>query len=67
MTSCKVCLYYCRITNSIDGKGVCRRHAPDALAQAISGYMFPRVSEENWCGEFIKFEEEEEHDTVRSN
>jgi hypothetical protein len=40
------------------GWGVCRRHAPSVIVvpslehEALSQAAFPRVSENDWCGEY---------------
>jgi hypothetical protein len=60
--SCFTCVYSddgpSPADNSLGNWRLCRRHAPRALAAANDGFdggfaIFPRVSEIDWCGEWI--------------
>jgi hypothetical protein len=48
---CEICLYF-----EAD-RGECRRHAPTTTA-AWSSTFWPKVSKNDWCGEFTMLEQE---------
>ena len=61
--SCRACLFYEAVTGSGPGaEGRCRRRSPHVVEweeKRLSGdrvpfAMWPRVYEEDWCGEFIR-------------
>lgn len=59
--NCKKCLNFFKFAEEVDEKknGFCRKEAPSAIAQALVGYAFPRMNENEWCQDFSDITETE--------
>lgn len=56
---CLQCLKFFKFADEKEKSknGFCRKDAPSATAQAVSGYAFPRINEHEWCACFSDVEE----------
>lgn len=54
MIECLTCRNFFKFTAEEEEtkNGFCRKNAPNATAQSIGGYGFPRVNEHDWCGDY---------------
>lgn len=59
MGKCQTCLYFAGWRGDGPSLGLCQRHAPIAIPASSDSYgsitAWPRVSNDNGCGEYVEW------------